>query len=312
MTAPNTSQDNGRQPASGQLRFFQGTTLVLALLLIGGLGYFYYRQHALAPVTVQVDGKPITTVDSMVTAKQVLHAVHAAALGDQYFVRDNPRFTEQVDFVDAPGQAVIDSADAAETKLSAATHTVVDADVIIVNKKKIVALPDAQTAQAAVDELRQHYATMPPDIQPIEKPTFVQTVSIERMTVPASLAKNSADDAASVLWTPPPPKTVTVLPHETGWAIARKYNLQFSDFLRANAGHNVNRLAPGDTVVISKTFPPVDVVVIKQEQKQETFGGTGVRELTVQETYIDGVLTGTPVATSMVTIKRATPHGTIE
>jgi hypothetical protein len=60
--------------------------------------------------------------------------------------------------------------------------------------------------------------------------------------------------------------------------------------------------------VVSKTFPPVDVIVTKQEQKKESFGGTGLRELTVKETYIDGVLSGTPVATNMIMLQRATPR----
>jgi LysM repeat protein len=154
---------------------------------------------------------------------------------------------------------------------------------------------------------------MPPaNAMMLEKPTFVQTVTIDRRTVPATLTKSNVDDAAAVLWTPPPPRTYTVLPHETGWSIARKFKLQFGDFLRANAGHDVNKLIPGDTVVVSRTFPAVDVIVKKQLSEKQTFAGSGIRELTVEATYIDGIPTGTPIATNMITLQRATPRRSLE
>jgi LysM repeat protein len=312
MAASNEPGFKPDSASTGQLRFFQATTILLAILLLGGAGYYYYRQHASQPMTILVNGAPTATVQNLTAAVSLVRLVHTEQVGPEYFGRDNPRFTEPVEFQKASDQTPIDSTDAAESKVAAATHTVVDADVILVDHKKIIALPDAQTAQDAVDELRSHYASMPPPGDPIEKPTFVQNVTIDRQVVPASLTKRNADDAAALLWTPPPPQTYTVQLHETGWSIARKFKLQFGDFLRANAGSNVNRLAPGDTVIVSKTFPPVDVIVKKQEQKTETFGGSGVRQLTVEETYIDGVLTGTPIATSMITLQRATPRRSLD
>jgi LysM repeat protein len=292
----------------GQLRFFQGTTLLLALALLCGGGYYLYRQNMQQPMAILVNGKPVATASSLAEAANIIRLVHSEQVGPEYIAKNNPRFTESIGFAKAADQIIIDSTDAAAAKLSAATHTVVDADAILVDNKPVVALPDSAIAQEAVDQLRDHYAAMPPDGPPLEKPRFVQTVNIEKKVVPAKLAKRNADDAAAVLWTPPPPLTYTVKFHETGWSIARKFKLKFGDFLRANAGHDVNRLTPGDSVVVSKTFPPVDVIVTKQEQKKESFGGTGLRELTVKETYIDGVLSGTPVATNMIMLQRATPR----
>jgi len=290
-----------------QLRFFQFTTVFLVLLLVGGVAYYEYRQHALQPVTIVVNGNPVTTVESISAAQNLITQVHALAVGSVYLAHDNPRFVEDVEFLKAPNQTLIDSSDAAAAKLSAATHTVVDADAIVVNQKPIVALPDAQTAQQAVDELRNHYVSLPPSGPLMEKPSFVQTVTIDRRTVPAALTKTNADDAAAVLWTPPPPQTYQVQSRDTGWSISQKFHLSFSDFLRANAAINVNRLAPGDTVIVSKTFPPVDVIVKKQLEEEQTFGGSGERQITEEATFIDGVLTGTPIALNIVTLKRATP-----
>jgi hypothetical protein len=304
----------GSSPAapSGQLRFFQVTTIVLAALLLGAIGYYIYRQHQQQPVTVLVNGSPVATVESLSAATNLVQLVHSQQVGAVYLGKDNPRFTQDVEFQRTSTEAQIDSLDAAAAKLSAATQTVVDADVIVVNQKPIVALPDALSAQAAVDELRSHYASMPPDAMVVDKPSFVQTVMIDRRIVAANLAKPDPDSAATVLWTPPPPRMYTVEFHDTGWTIARKFKLSFADFLRANAGRDVNRLAPGDTVVVSKTFPPVDVIVKKREQENQKFGGSGIRQLTVEATYLDGQLVGTPIAVDMITVQRATPSRALD
>ncbi len=295
-----------------QLRFFQAATTVLLVLLVCAVGYYVYRQHTLQPVTVLVGGKPVAVVENMAAAKALITTVQAQQVGPEYFAHDDPRFAEDVEFQTTNGQTLIDSSDAAAAKLAHAAHTIVDADVIVVDQKPIVGLPDAQTAQAAVDELRDHYASMPPDAPLEEKPSFAQTVTIDRRTVSAALARRNADDAAQVLWTPPPATTYTVKYGETGWIIANKFKMSLTDFLRANAGHDVNRLKPGDSVIISRTFPPIDVIVKKRQELTEHFGGTGLRQMTEIDTYMDGVEVGAPVATSMLTLQRATPRYSID
>jgi hypothetical protein len=310
-----SAQYNGRPvaaPATGQLRFFQISTLILAVLLFAGVGYYEYRQHAAAPVAILVNGSAAATVESITVASSIIHAVHERQVGDGFMTAGDPHFSENVTFQRTASSAQLDSDDAATTKLAAVVHTIVQGDVIIVNKKWIVALPDAATAQMAVDELRDHYAALAPVAPLAEKPSFVQDVTIERHTVPATQTCGTSDEAAALLWTPPAPKIYTVLPHQTGWLIAKKFKLSFADFLRANSNIDVNRIAPGDTVIVSKTFPPIDVIVKKLVQHKETFGGTGVRQLTVEATYIDGQLSGTPIATSMITLQRATPARTLD
>jgi LysM repeat protein len=297
---------------AGQLRFFQISSGILLFLLLAGVGYYEYREHQILPVAILVDGKPVATVESLAQASQIVKAVHERQVGPEYMDSDDPHFRQDVEFKHTTADVPIDSLDAATAKLSASATTVVQADAIIVDKKWTVALPDAATAQAAVDELRQHYADLPPNVPVAEKPTFVQNVSIERRTVPASLTRRSADAAAQLLWTPPQPVTYVVEPHQTGWLISKKFHMTFADFLRANAGSDVNRLAPGDTVIVSKTFPPVDVIVKKMTQQNQTFGGTGVRQVTMESTYIDGNLVGTPITESMMTISRATPRSVVD
>jgi LysM repeat protein len=293
--------------SGAQLKFFQATTVVLAIVLMGAICYYEYILHSLQPITIAINGTPIATVDSINAARAIIRTVHSEQVGAVYLTADHPHFKEDVEFVRSSSATPIDSDDAAGAKLAAATHTVVDADVIIVNRKPLVALPDVQTAQTAVDELRDHYASLPPSDPIEERPTFVQDVTIERRTVPAEIAKTNADDAAAVLWSAPPPKTYVVESGQTGWAIARKFKMTFSQFLQANAGRDVNRLAPGDTVNVSQDTPPVDVIVKKTQEEKQIFGGTGVRQLTMEVTYIDGVATGTPVTINMITLHRATP-----
>lgn len=290
------------------LKFYQVTSIVLLVTLAAGFCFYEYRQHQATPVTILVDGNPIVTVADSSVAAEVLHSVHERQVGDAYLNGDNDiHFAEIIQFKHTTSSAPIDSADDAVTTLASVVKTVVEADVIIVDKKWLVALPDQAAAQETVDDLKSHYVAMPPDDQLAEPPTFVQNVTIERHTVDYNLTRQVASDAAAVLWTPPQPVTYTVQPHQTGWLIAKKFHMSFSDFLRANSGSNINRLSPGDAVVVSTTFPPVDVIVRKISQQSQKFGGTGVRQITLESTYIDGQLTGTPVAQAIVTLHRATP-----
>jgi hypothetical protein len=105
--------------------------------------------------------------------------------------------------------------------------------------------------------------------------------------------------------------------HDTGWSISRKFHMDFTEFLRANSGRDVNKLHPGDTVYVSKTTPPLTAIVVKQSEQNEAIrpgvpaDEAGLRKITVETTYINGDPEGPGTATNVETLRRAKPSRSI-
>jgi LysM repeat protein len=298
-------------PSVAQLRLYQTLTVLFAIALLGGVGYYFYRQRSIQPVSVLVNGNPVTTVQNIGAANGLIAQVLAAKAGTAYASAGKPEFKQTLTLKRVPDAVALDTPDAASQKLTAATQVTVLADVIFIGKKPFVALPDRDTAQATLDAVRDHYVKMPPLVPADERPTFLETVQIERERVPTTLTKASAQDAAPPLWTPPPAKTYQVKRGETGWSVARKFHLVFADFLRANSGANINRLAPGDSVNVSRSFPPLTVIVKKSISKSEPIvpgmaaSAAGLRRVTLEATYVNGELQGNPTTTDFQTLQPA-------
>src|SRR5579883_2111401 len=231
MSDRSTDVSDQKGNAQAQLRIFQALAALLAVILVGGAAYFFYRQRQIQAVSIVVNGRSITTVDNATEAKDLLHQVRENAAGPAFTLSGQPLFKEEAELRRVSDTASLDTDDTARTKLAGALHVTVVADVILIGNKPFVALPDKDSAQATLDAVRRHYEEMPPNDPVVDKPTFQEKVEIDRRRVPVALTKPSADEAAPLLWTAPPAQTYVVQPHETGWAIARKFHMQFADFL---------------------------------------------------------------------------------
>jgi LysM repeat protein len=304
--------------AEGQLRFFKALTVILLLALLAGAAYFVYHQRKVQPVAIVVAGQTVTMVENASMATAVIKQALNSAVGAAYSADGDPQFTRPIQLQRVSDGTPFDAASTASTKLSTAVPITVLADLIVIKGKAFVALPDKQTAQAALNDVRYHYASMPPDASVVGTPTFQEKVQIVRKRVSTALCMPSAEDAAHKLLTPPPAKLYTVQPHDTGWLIARKFHLTFSDFIRANAGRDLDRLVPGDTVNISQTYPPLTVIVNKvTSATQSIIAGAsqedaGERRVTQITTYINGASVGTPQSVSVYTIRRAKPWTSLQ
>jgi LysM repeat protein len=302
----------------GQLHFFQALAGLLALVIVAGAGYMVYRQHQVQPVQILVDRQPVATVENLADARALLRSVQDQDAGTAYISSGDPLFKQTVQLVRVPASTPLDSDDTAKNKLASALRVTVLADLITIDGKPFVALPDKETAQATLDSVRNHYADMPPNDPLVEKPSFQEHVEIDRERVSSSLIKQTPGQAAPLLWTPPQAKTYAVQLHETGWSIARKFHMAFADFLRANSGRDINHLAPGDTVAVSQTYPALTVIVKKRSQEQEQIipGAPadvgGLRQITLVTTYINGIAEGPGQAINIYTLQRARPRSVVE
>ena len=302
----------------GQLRFFQALSLLLLLALICGGGYLLYRQRHLQPVTILVDGRSVATVADYAVALEVIRQAELSRLGSAYAAHGDPRTAEAISYQHVGDNSTLESESNAASQIAALLHVTASAAVITVNGRRSVALPDEDTAQAALDEVQQHYVNLPPGDPVYGKPSFREKVEIVRARVPASLCKETSEQAANLMLAPPKGKSYVVEPGDTGYRIAHKFHVTLSAFLEANAGRDVDRLAPGDVVNVSPTLPPISVVVQKQNTRTEpiiagaTDGTGGERAITTVLTYINGARQPGSTPVDVVILQRASPRRVIE
>ncbi|MEO7715250.1 MAG: LysM peptidoglycan-binding domain-containing protein [Capsulimonas sp.] len=291
-----------------QLKLFKALAGIAVAALLAGGGYIAYQRHLGQPVSILIDGKPIVTVQNQQTANSVLAASERKAAGFDVGPKDVIRL-QKVQFVHVSGSEPIDSPETAQDKLAGRLKLHVYAYAISVNKHVTVALPTEKDADKTLDLIKEHFAQEPPDSKVVGEPEFSEHVVVSRKAVDPARIKSSPEDAAAFSWTPPPAKEYTVKPHETGYAIARKNKVSFSDFLKANAGRNLNKLMPGDTVIIQKNPLPLTVLVRKQLQANEKIipnapeDQAGLRAVTYLVTYANGAEIRREVQ-NMMTIKK--------
>jgi len=299
-----------------QLKLFKMLSAILAILLLAGAGFYFYKQRQIQPVSIVVDGIGATTVENLADANALLHKVTSQEVGTAFDNNDcKPVRKETVQVVRIPEdrEAAIDTDDTALAKLLPLIHTSVMAYVIEVDKHQMVGLPTNANAESTLDDVRSHYEKMPPHDQVIGKPTFREDVQIVRKRVNSTLVKQTPYEAEQVLITAPPAKVYSVQFHDTGWLIALKFHMNFTDFMQSNADRDINKLHPGDIVNVSKTTPPLTVLVDKQSSMDEairrgvTGPGAGLRRLTIRTTYINGVAKDVGMPIEMETVRRATP-----
>jgi LysM repeat protein len=321
-TAAPASGLSGVQAASSgagesQLRFFKFLSLALIALLVAGALFYLYRQTRSQPIALLVNGAVVTTVADSASANALIGGLPADEIGAAYGADNKPEVTEAIQFQRVAADSAIDTQATALGKLAAATHLTVLADVISIDGKPVLALPNRDAAQAALDAVRQHYVSLPPDVPAIDTPEFREKVTIERTRTKAAICKTTTDEAARILWASPPAKLYIVQYGETGWSIARKVHMSFSNFIRANSGSDINDLKPGDTVNISQTYPPLTVIVHKTSVFDEPIlpgapqSQAGDRRVTSIDTYVNGVRTGESAPVSIYTVRRATPRRSI-
>src|SRR5579862_4923326 len=105
--------------AQVQLRFFQTLAALLAVLLIGGAAYFFYRTRQIQPVAIFVGGRQVTTVENAAEAKQLLRTVRNDAAGPAFLTSGQPLYKEIAQLQRVSDTSSLDTDDTARAKLSA-------------------------------------------------------------------------------------------------------------------------------------------------------------------------------------------------
>ncbi len=302
-----------------QLKLFKALSGILALALLTGVGYYYYRQHQLQPVAIMVNGQQVAIASSAGVASKIMTDYRHAQAGEAFEQNGKPMFVEQVQIVRLPDSKVneIDTDDTVQNKLSAALHVTVLASAIIINKKVLVGLPSQETAEKTLEAIKKHYEELPPNDPLTQETTFRERVSVLRKRLPAREVRGTVTEAVDYLVTPPQAKTYTVKHGDLGGSIARRFHMSLGDFFAANAGHDMNKLAIGDVVNVSLTTPPLTVIVQKRADREEsirkgvTGDSAGRRRVTAVTTYWNGQVHGAPDTLNITTIQRARPSSSV-
>jgi hypothetical protein len=208
-----------------------------------------------------------------------------------------------------PPDAVVDADDAARRAIASHLKLRVRAYVIVVDGLPSIGLPTAEAAEKTLDLVRDHFATMPPDAPAIEPARIKQTTEVSLISVSPTRTRTDPASAAEYFWTPPPAKTYVIKMGDRGYTVAVRNHISFTDFLIANAGHDMNRLHPGDIVNIQKMPPALTVIVRKRIDATEPIlpyappSEAGKRHVTYAVTYTNGIETHRDVLTWQVLSK---------
>ncbi len=289
--APTSSA--GSEALSQQLRVFKILVIILLLVLVGGAGAFLYVRHQGQPVTILLDNQPITTVHNVADANRLLTLAEQAQVGSAFAGSQIVRL-QAVKFQPAAPDQSLDPDEAAQEKLAAKLKLHVRAYAIFVNGKPSIALPSNDAANATLQQVKDHFAQMPPNAEIVGSPTFTQKVEIRRAAVAAVRLRATAAIAAPYFWTPPPSKAYVVQRGDTGYGIGLKQHLSLTDLIVANPGVDLNRLKPGDAINVQKMPALLTVRVQKKYTRDEPIvanappSAAGKRQVTYQVTFING------------------------
>ena len=294
-----------------QLRVLKTLVAVLVLALAAGVGDWMYQRHLGQPVTILVNGKPIAAVRNAEAANRLIEAAEASAVGAAY-AGQTPIRVQQITLERAPANAPLDPDSDIQQRLMHTLTLRVHAWVIVVNGHDSLGLPTQDAAEQTLDLVKQHFAQLPPDAPVVGVPQIMQKVKIVPRVIGLSRARPTPDAAAPYFWTPPPAKTYTVRPGDTGYKIALSHHIPFSDFLAANSSQNMNALQPGDVVNVQRMPLLLTVQVEKKLAATQRVlpsgpaADAGQQSVTYVVTYLDGQETARTVTNVAILQKPAT------
>lgn len=199
----------------------------------------------------------------------------------------------------------------------------VSAMAITVNGNDVVAVPDAKAAQMVRDQILNEYkSTILRDASAVEQLQFQETIAWRPKQV-AETNIRSVEEAINVLklGTDKLVKYV-VKSGDTGWDIARSYNLTTEQLAKANPTADIETLQIGQLLNVTYKEPYVHTVSVSKRQVKEgipfteqiekdpdlwpwqyevvTPGQWGTRALTLREYREDGRIVKTEVLENQV------------
>jgi murein DD-endopeptidase MepM/ murein hydrolase activator NlpD len=297
--------------------------LVLSLATVLGIAAdMGWRQYTRPRYAVEVDGQVVGSLRERELAEVALKSLEAQI---------NPELQAQANLATKITIRPLSSGErwplATEQALqSALAKTVPDlrkAVAITVNGKDIVGVADEESAKQVRDQILETYkATVLKDASQVEQLAFQESIAWRTKWIKPENIR-TVDEAINILRLGTDKMvTYVVQSGDTGWDIARSYNMTAEQLAKANPGVDIDALQIGQTLNISYKEPHVhtrsvskrvvqESIAFQEEIQQDpdlwpwqyvviTPGQWGSRELTIREYREDGKVVKTEVLENKV------------
>lgn len=242
-----------------------------------------------APYIIEVDGKPIVTVESRSAAKKVLADVRLQRAGS---ASGSVRFVESVAFHRVEANADVCELPEAVRTLEKAVTIEAESFAIIVDDKPVVALPSKADAEKSLDLVKRFYERKVKTLY--ASSDFKENVFVDKRYVEAGRLRSTPRDAVTALTTTSErPKVHVVERGDRAVHLLRRYDISMAQMKSLNPGVDPERITEGDVLTIQ--LPKLPVTVVCKSMVTETASVTppqGVRY---------GPRTGTRVSKMLVT-----------
>jgi len=257
---PHLSQKHGAVPHHALYRRLWVKRAAF-LLLFGALCLGLYRQfHPPSAWAILVEGEPAALVARKQVAQQILSSILRTQAGA--FV-SQARFRQKVAIEEVrPPDGNILGRWKAQQQVSRRLSVVIPASWMMVEGKELVALPSRSEAEQCLRAVVWHY--LPRGARLVGEPKFKETIDFrEEMVSPAKAREIvvSREEGIKRLLAPSvPPTEYLIRRGDTASGIAARFKVSLEDLRAANPDLNLERLRPGEKIVVAGGRPPVTVV----------------------------------------------------
>ncbi|MFZ5816168.1 MAG: peptidoglycan DD-metalloendopeptidase family protein [Bacillota bacterium] len=295
-------------------------SLVTALGIVADLGW---RQYTRPRYAVEVDGQVLGSLREPEVAQGVLKSLEAQITPE---IQGHVNLATKLNLRPlAAGERMSPASE--QVIQSALVKTIPDlreAVAITVNGQDIVAVADEAAAKQVRDQILETYkATVLKDASQVEQVTFQESIGWRTKVVKPENIR-TVEEAINILRLGTDKLVTYVVQNgDTGWDIARNYNLTTEQLAKANPGTDLDTLQIGQVLNITYKEPYVHTRSVAKRVVREgipfqeeiikdpnlwpwqyeivTPGQWGSRELTIREYREDGKVIKTEVLENKVT-----------
>ena len=280
-----------------------GPVVAAAVLLIT-LGVWRHTEFCL---TLTYQGQELGLVESAAVYDRgaALARGRVNNVDDSFEVDMVPRFTMTV----RGGKSTMTPTEVCDAILSLSGDSIAQLNGLYVDDAFVGAMETEEDVQAVLDSLKEgRYDKDDPN----QRAEFVQSVEIVEGLYPLSALAKTGEELTSILTHQVVPQlTHTVVAGDTLSAVARQYDITTAQLRQMNPAYaEENTLKVGDTLLVQRAQPRLQVMTVKTQVETETIdyktktvyrddkpltyskvttkGKEGSKEVTYERVYLDG------------------------
>lgn len=289
------------------------TWAVCIILILSIVGWAAIGHFQNTPYTIEVDGKPVVSVESRSIAKKALADVRLQRAGN---APGSVRFVQSVTFRRAGGSVELSDLPEAVRAVEKAVSIEAEGFAIIVDDKPVVALPTKEDAEKTLDLVKRFYERRVKTLY--TSSAFKENVFVDKRFVEVGKLRSSPEDAVGVLTTTSEkPLVHVVVRGDRAVHLLTQYGISMAQLKSLNPGIDPERLTEGDLLTIQ--LPKLPITVICKSMLTETasvtppqdlrYGPrTGTRVSKIMVTYENGERVGEEIISQVTTWDRPAPR----